>query len=235
VFQSFARDDNKLDEVQRLHTWFSNFENALRELFSEPSLRLEFDRESFNFLVNQDNRETYSLYDLPDGFSAILDIVSELILRMYSAGASSNDINGIVLIDEIKTHLHVKLQKKVLPFLTNFFPKVQFIVSTHSPFVLQSVSNSVIYDLENNVKMEDFTNYSYDAILESYFDVDKYSKELKEKIERYELLISSRNLKPEDRYEKNRLKEYFQRAPDFGSEELRTKLLRLKKSIQSDQ
>lgn len=41
----------------------------------------------------------------------------------------------LFLVDEIETHLHVDLQKKVLPFLISFFPKIQFIVTTHSPFV----------------------------------------------------------------------------------------------------
>ena len=47
------------------------------------------------------------------------------------------DVQGIALVDEIETHLHIDLQKKILPFLTNFFPKIQFIVTTHSPFVFK--------------------------------------------------------------------------------------------------
>jgi len=47
------------------------------------------------------------------------------------------DIEGIVLIDEIDSHLHVELQHKVLPKILQLFPKVQFLVSSHSPlFVL---------------------------------------------------------------------------------------------------
>ena len=50
--------------------------------------------------------------------------------------AKMYDLQGIVLIDEIETHLHVELQKKILPFLTNFFPNIQFVITTHSPFIL---------------------------------------------------------------------------------------------------
>jgi predicted ATPase len=42
----------------------------------------------------------------------------------------------------------VELQKKIRPFLRQFFPKIQLIVSTHSPFVLTSLNDAVIYDLE---------------------------------------------------------------------------------------
>lgn len=48
-----------------------------------------------------------------------------------------------------ETHLHVELQKRALPFLTRIFPNVQFVVTTHSPFVVTSLSNAVVYSLEN--------------------------------------------------------------------------------------
>lgn len=61
----------------------------------------------------------------------------------------ADNTEGIVLIDEIETHLHLELQKEILPFLTKLYPNIQFIVSTHSPFILSSVDNAVVFDLEN--------------------------------------------------------------------------------------
>lgn len=46
------------------------------------------------------------------------------------------NIEGIVIIDEIDTHLHLELQYKVLPKLISMFPKIQFIITTHSPFFI---------------------------------------------------------------------------------------------------
>ena len=57
-------------------------------------------------------------------------------------------IPGIVLIDEIETHLHLALQKKILGLLTTIFPNVQFIVSTHSPFVIQSLNAEELFDIK---------------------------------------------------------------------------------------
>ncbi len=129
---------------------------------------------------------------ISDGYSSLLAILTELILRMEAHGASAYDMQGVVLIDEIETHLHVALQKKVLPFLTSFFKNIQFIVTTHSPFVLSSISNAVICDLEKRFVTTDLSAYSYDALVESYFDNDKYSKEVKEKIDRFENIIQHR-------------------------------------------
>lgn len=58
------------------------------------------------------------------------------------------DMQGIVLIDEIETHLHLELQKIILKLLTTVFPNIQFIITTHSPFILSSLENTVVYDLE---------------------------------------------------------------------------------------
>ncbi|MEA2012738.1 MAG: AAA family ATPase, partial [Verrucomicrobiota bacterium] len=92
--------------------------------------------------------KSFGLNELSDGYSSLLAVLTELILRMEAHNASNYDMQGVVLIDEIETHLHVELQKKVLPFLVSFFPKIQFIVTTHSPFILSSLSNAVICDLE---------------------------------------------------------------------------------------
>ncbi len=56
---------------------------------------------------------------------------------------------GIVLIDEIETHLHPKWQREILPNLTKTFPNVQFIVSTHSPQIISSVPKEAIFLLKD--------------------------------------------------------------------------------------
>lgn len=52
----------------------------------------------------------------------------------------------------IETHLHLDLQKKIMELLTTVFPNIQFVVSSHSPFILNSLDNVIIYDLENNIE-----------------------------------------------------------------------------------
>ncbi|WP_455437500.1 hypothetical protein [Hungatella hathewayi] len=71
----------------------------------------------------------------------------------------------------------VDLQKKILDLLTTVFPKIQFIVTTHSPFILNSLENVVVYDLENHILVEDgLANVPYDGIVEGYFKADTISK-----------------------------------------------------------
>jgi predicted ATP-binding protein involved in virulence len=55
---------------------------------------------------------------------------------------------GVILIDEIDLHLHPKWQRKVLSDLHNAFPKIQFIVTTHSPFIIQSIDKGKLINLD---------------------------------------------------------------------------------------
>lgn len=83
---------------------------------------------------------------------------------------------GIIFIDEIETHLHLELQRRILELLTAIFPNIQFIVSTHSPFVLNSLENIVIYDLEERILIKDgLVDIHYQEIVEGYFKTSELS------------------------------------------------------------
>lgn len=218
--QSFARNENDTKVVEEIGKWFETFEKALKELFEDNSIKLIFDYKNLNFRIHQHNREDYGFDKLSHGYSAVLDIFMNLVLRMEKNKKLGYDIEGIVIIDEIETHLHIELQKKILPFLTTFFGNIQFIISTHSPFVLNSIDNAVIYDLEKKIKVEDLSSYAYDGIVEGFFEIDKYSVEIKEKISRYEYLVFKENKLEDEKKEEQSLRTYLRNVPETLAEEL---------------
>ena len=218
-----AKEEGETLEVDRIKSWFENFEKSLRELFGAEDLILKYYRGELNFKIEYDDK-SFGLNELSDGYSSLLAILTELILRMEAHAVKAYDMQGVVLIDEIETHLHVELQKKILPFLVSFFPKVQFIVTTHSPFVLSSLSNAVICDLEKKFVTRDLSAYSYDALIESYFNSDKYSKEVKEKIGRFEELSLKESLDDNEKDEYMEFKRYFKSLPTFMADELKVKI-----------
>jgi hypothetical protein len=112
-----------------------------------------------------------------------------LITKISLRSINPEDLTGIVIIDEVDAHLHVSLQKKILAFLINSFPKVQFIVTTHSPFVVTSIDNAVIYDLSTCQQIEDLSMYSYEAVLEGLFGVLPISTLLQNQIEELSELL----------------------------------------------
>lgn len=75
-----------------------------------------------------------SIFNMSSGELALLCLFGELVKQSDKLRKSAKLINGIVLVDEIDKHLHIKLQKEILPRLIDIFPNIQFIVSSHSPF-----------------------------------------------------------------------------------------------------
>jgi predicted ATP-binding protein involved in virulence len=185
-----VKDSGKLQaEIEQYKSWFDRFEQNLREIYDCQELELKPDMKKLAFFVEMPVREPFGLHQMSDGYKALLEIVMELLMRFENAdGIVDYNQSAIVIIDEIETHLHVELQKRALPFLTKMFPSVQFIVATHSPFVITSLSNAIVYDLEKRESLENPSFYSYESVVESFLDADMYSEEMKKQFDRYKEL-----------------------------------------------
>ncbi len=100
------------------------------------------------------NGYAVSVEELSDGYRSVLSMTFELIRqlsRAYSPATIFDSGNqrvispGVVLIDEIDAHLHPTWQKKIGFWLTEHFPNIQFIVTTHSPLICQAAVNGSIF------------------------------------------------------------------------------------------
>lgn len=216
--QAYARQENDTAVEYSIKKWFDRFQAALGELLDDKELKLEYNYKQYNFLIHQKDKISFGFDQLSDGYSSIIRIVSDLILRMeqnwlLKGNISTYDIEGIAIIDELETHLHIELQRKILPFLTSFFPNIQFIISTHSPYILTSIPNAVIYDLENKVTFTDMTHYSADDVAQAFFTAEDYSIKMAYDIERYRFLSQKENLTEEEIIEKTRLAMSFKDVP----------------------
>lgn len=205
--QAYARNEGDQTTANQIQKWFDRFDSALQILLDEESIHIEYDYKKYDFKIRQNGREPFSFNELSDGYSSVIYIVSDLILRMdknwlLEDKISEYDYQGIVLIDELEMHLHIELQKKIFPFLTKFFPKIQFIVTTHSPYILNSISNAKAYDLERQVELDNLSGFSSDDLAEGYFEADAYSDELKNSLNRYEELCFRKDLTEDERAER---------------------------------
>lgn len=112
----------------------------------------------------------HSLDELSTGQLALFELFATII-RYADAGdinksVTLSDIEGIVVIDEVDVHLHSDLQRNVLPKLIRLFPKVQFIMTTHSPMFLLGMR-------------EEFGTAGFDIVelpTGTYIDVENYSE-----------------------------------------------------------
>lgn len=180
----YITEDDDLVSANKIEDWFIKLEGDLCDLFEDQSLKLKFNVRSASFEIVQDNKEPYRFQNLSSGFSAVMCIYAELLMNIEANELSPQELTGIVFIDEIDAHLHISIQKKIMSFLTKSFPLIQFIVTTHSPFVVMSVNDAIIYDLSKHEQVEDLSLYSYEAVAEGLFDTSPISQVLMEKMYR---------------------------------------------------
>lgn len=229
--EALARNNHKTAKADEIKTWFTEFEKLLRKIFADESIKLEFDEDTFAFRILQQGKKPFDFNTLSRGYQAVLDIVLDIIMRMQNQTQRSFDFHvpGIVLVDEIETHLHLELQKNIMPLLTTIFPNIQFIVTSHSPFILNSIRNAVIYDLENHLLVENgLDNVPYDGIVEGYFGADKLSDMLKEKFGQYKRLVKKENLSDDELNKLAELELYLDEIPDYLALGITTEYQRLK-------
>jgi len=122
-----------------------------------------------------------TIFNLSSGESSILCLFGELLRQADNnkKNISLTDITGIVLIDETDKHLHIKLQKEVLPKLLNLFPNVQFILSSHSPFLNMGLAEELL----NRSKIVDLDNMG--------ISTDPTSNELYKEV--YDMMVGENN------------------------------------------
>lgn len=92
--------------------------------------------------------QQFPLREMSDGYRTVTALVIDIVRRLHEfygnlrARRSKNvlalHVPGVVMIDEVDAHLHVSWQQRIGDWLTAHFPKIQFVVTTHSPYVCQS-------------------------------------------------------------------------------------------------
>lgn len=103
--------------------------------------------------THEDGTTTFvPLQYLSDGLRTMAGMVAEIAYRCVTLNAylgreAVRQSRGIVMIDELDMHLHPNWQRSVVPDLKRAFPALQFIATTHSPFIVQSLANEELINL----------------------------------------------------------------------------------------
>ena len=215
IQEALARNEKQDEDADEINAWFRDFEELLRHIYQDDELRLEFNYRDYSFRICTEGKK-FKFTEVSDGFAAVLDIVADLILKMQGEGTliRSYQKEGIVLIDEIETHLHLALQKVIMPLLTKVFPNIQFIITTHSPFVLSSMPDAVAYDLEHREVLENLTEYSYESLAEGYFGVRTQSSYAEMQLDNFRRLLAKEELSDAEKVEIKQLKCEFEKITE---------------------
>ena len=127
-----------------------------KKMFSILDKKIKFKKikpDSYDIIIEENSNEIYFEY-LSSGYKSVLTIIfgiiSEIEFRFINPDLFVSDFEGIIIIDELDLHVHPEWQSKLYHTLKEVFPKVQFIVTTHSPHLIQIANPNEIIALKFN-------------------------------------------------------------------------------------
>ena len=149
---------------------------------------------------------------LSDGEQSIIALVGDLARRMIAANPNPEankdwlEGQGIVLIDEIDLHLHPKWQQTIIPFLRKTFPGIQFIITSHSPYIVSALKEENLKGLINeqgSIRLVEGSMQPYgkriEEILLEIFDVKGLrNPEVEAKLARLETMLEREEYNTDD-------------------------------------
>ena len=204
-FDWIYRYDKNLAKEKEFDGTKEAFINALK--MAIPALKeIEIDTKNGEFSaaiqMTKDPASYWLTYDMMSaGFKAMINIVAEIAYRCIELNGflGENAVKqtpGIVMIDELDLYLHPHWQQHVLADLQEAFPKFQFIVTTHSPFIVQSVESYNIIRLDGIVSPVSPSNRGIEEIMVAEMGLDveigsrseKYRKKYELAHQYYELV-----------------------------------------------
>ena len=211
---------NPASDAKRLIEWFKTQEMAAiqrgiklktLEACRQAIIACVPGAEKVYFDVGEDqlkldiNGESLPFDYLSDGYRNALAMVADIAVRAATLNPSLEadavlKTPGVVLIDEIDLHLHPKWQRQVVDDLISAFPCIQFIATTHSPFVIQSLPNRPHVRLLNldDEEADEYVNMSVEDITENVQGVDipqrsQRYREMMEAAEKYYSVLRDAN------------------------------------------
>ena len=142
-----------LDTVRKaLEVFFKSLSTTkFTKIHIEDESDEKINSDSENLFIEK-NGENFNFYQLSDGERMTILLVADIAFRLALANQVNSEPlkgNGIVLIDEIETHLHPAWQQEIINSLKTTFPNIQFFITTHSPQVLSSVDKRNVHIIED--------------------------------------------------------------------------------------
>jgi predicted ATP-binding protein involved in virulence len=156
---------------------------------------VDYDAESLYFKTPSNPQTLIAVEALSEGFKSTFVWLFDMLIRIAKKGGNLNnaqEITGLVLLDEVDLHLHPSWQRTILFSLETVFPKIHFIVSSHSVFVAQSIKHENLMALEwDNDKIVVIDNdthleRSYSAVARELFKIPSpFSYETEQQIKQF--------------------------------------------------
>lgn len=156
----------------------------------EGAVEVRYDLAQKMVVVDFEGRGPVPFRNLSDGQRVLLAMVGDIarratILNPHLGEKVLLETPGVVLVDELDLHLHPKWQRRVIEDLRRTFPKIQFICTTHSPFLIQSLRSPEELISLDEVEASSLDNRGIEEIAVEVMGVDdlEFSQRYKDMLE----------------------------------------------------
>jgi len=176
----------------------------------EKCTDIRFDMEQSRVIVAFEDNIVIPFEHLSDGQRTILGLFCDIarrtaILNPHLLGDAISETEGIVLIDELDLHLHPRWQRRIIEDLRTVFPNIQFICTTHSPFLIQSLRSSEELIMLDGEPLSDYAHIGIEEIVKNMGvlrpDVSIRYEEMKEVAKSFLQLLDETALSPQEKQE----------------------------------
>ncbi len=174
----------------------------------ENCIDIKFDIGEGRVIVKFENDIKIPFEHLSDGQRTILGLFCDIarrtaILNPHLSGDAISVTKGIVLIDELDLHLHPKWQRRIIEDLRNVFPNIQFICTTHSPFLIQSLRSSDELIMLDGEPLSDYGHIGIEEIVKNMGvqspEVSIRYEDMKDAAKSFLELLDESKLSPQDK------------------------------------
>jgi predicted ATP-binding protein involved in virulence len=237
-------------DVEKYSRGIENLKKIIEDIIEIP-IDFKFKNEKLKVVaVKQGQELDFDL--LPDGLRSIISWLGDLIMRMDALKWKDDlpifDREFILFLDEIEVHLHPYWQRKILPVIQKTFKNAQIFITTHSPFIVNSIDGAYTYELKldtnGHCKVElpigiSSTAMPIDEVLNKIYDIEPtqmYGQSIENEIEDFQESIQ-KAYKKESNFDKKDLlkkaKKLALKSPELQNN-VQFELRQLSKSLAED-
>jgi hypothetical protein len=160
-FSKFGKAENLFDPFVPMldaRTWLLNL----------PDDRFDYTALALKTLLDLDDRDTFVREDdnvflrthrarvplerLSDGYHSVIALTADILEVVLGMWASPDMAEGVVLVDEIGSHMHPTWKMRIVSALREFLPRMQFIATTHDPLCLRGLTNREVVVMRRDTK-----------------------------------------------------------------------------------
>lgn len=191
--EEWSEADSRTDELGLLN-------RALMQALPGEFKSIKFDFREKSVLVafadGKEGERTVPFERLSDGERVFISLLADIVRRACLLNPQLGDqvlaeASGLVLVDELELHLHPAWQRRIVKALASVFPKVQFIVTTHSPQILGEVEHGKVLLLSNGKISAPAQSFGLtsDEILKYLMGAENVNSSISQSLEQAYILI----------------------------------------------